>query len=218
MQRRFLAVKPRMASDVRISKLIRNDRATALQPRSAADVDAAGAAPTLPAHWQEELNMIPTPTENTKAAPARRAIKTRAHGPVVDTNKLDRIKVSSVDNPEVRWAASFASCGGRNAEQSSTIVYEIAPGGHLGWHTDATEETQYIIAGTGELCMEDGKFPVGPGSVFVLPTNVRHDLANTGKEPLRAVAFFAAAMFTQDFDNVMLPPKSHILGTPNREG
>ena len=102
--------------------------------------------------------------------------------------------------------------------QSSTIVYEIEPGGHLGWHTDATEETQYIVAGTGELKMEDGIYPVGPGSVFVLPTNVRHDLANTGKEPLRAVAFFAAAMFTQDFDEVMLPPKSHILGTPNREG
>ncbi len=47
---------------------------------------------------------------------------------------------------------------------------------------------------------------------------MRHDLANTGKETLRAVAFFAAAMFTQTFDNVMLPPKSHILGTPNREG
>jgi hypothetical protein len=25
-------------------------------------------------------------------------------------------------------------------------------------------------------------------------------------------------MFTQDFDQVMLPPKSHILGTPNRAG
>ena len=45
-----------------------------------------------------------------------------------------------------------------------------------------------------------------------------HDLANVGKETLRAVAFFAAAMFTQDFDHVMMPPKSHILGTPNREG
>jgi len=67
--------------------------------------------------------------------------------------------------------------------------------------------------------MEDGgTYPVGPGSVFVLPTPVRHDLANTGKETLRAVAFFAAAMFTQNFDNVMLPPKSHILGTPNRDG
>ena len=67
--------------------------------------------------------------------------------------------------------------------------------------------------------MEDGTtHPVGPGSVFVLPTPVRHDLENTGSETLRAVAFFAAAMFTQTFDNVMLPPKSHVLGTPNRQG
>jgi hypothetical protein len=47
---------------------------------------------------------------------------------------------------------------------------------------------------------------------------VRHDLANTGKETLRAVAFFAAPMFTQQFDNVMLAPNVHVLGTPNREG
>jgi quercetin dioxygenase-like cupin family protein len=107
----------------------------------------------------------------------------------------------------------------RRATASSTIVYEIEPGARLGWHTDATEETQYIIAGTGTLYTEDGStYPVRPGSVFVLPTPVRHDLANTGKETLRAVAFFAAAMFTQNFDNVMLPPKSHILGTPNRDG
>jgi hypothetical protein len=52
----------------------------------------------------------------------------------------------------------------------------------------------------------------------VLPTNVRHNLANVGSDKLKAVAFFAAAMFTQNFDNLMLPPKSHILGTPNREG
>ena len=78
---------------------------------------------------------------------------------------------------------------------------------------------QYIIAGNGELYMEDGsKHPVGPGSVFVLPTPVKHDLINVGNDTLRAVAFFAAAMFTQNFDNVMMPPKSHILGTPNRDG
>ena len=47
---------------------------------------------------------------------------------------------------------------------------------------------------------------------------MRHNLANVGTETLRAVAFFAAAMFTQNFDDVMLPPKSHILGTPNRNG
>ena len=45
--------------------------------------------------------------------------------------------------------------------------------------------------------MEDGNtYQVGPGSVFAIPTPVKHDLVNVGKETLRAVAFFAAAMFT----------------------
>jgi quercetin dioxygenase-like cupin family protein len=139
--------------------------------------------------------------------------------PVVASNELRRTKVWGETDQTVNWAGAFAVYGGHGAIASSTIVYEIEPGKRLGWHTDATEETQYIIAGTGKLYLEDGStHPVGPGSVFVLPTPMRHDLENTGKETLRAVAFFAAAMFTQDFDQVMLPPKSHILGTPNRAG
>ena len=138
--------------------------------------------------------------------------------PVIASDKLERAHLHGQGSDGVRWAGAFASCGGHGATQSSTIVYEIEPGGRLGWHTDATEETQYIIAGQGELRMEDGKHAVGPGSVFVLPTGVRHDLANVGTETLRAVAFFAAAMFTQTFDDVMEPPNTHVLGTPNREG
>lgn len=138
---------------------------------------------------------------------------------IVDSNKLARTQVRGEDDPTVSWNGAFVLYGGHGTTQSSTIVYEIEPGGRLGWHTDATEESQYIIAGSGELQLEDGtKHPVGPGSVFVLPTPLRHDLVNTGTETLRAVAFFAAAMFTQTFDNLMLPPKTHVLGTPNREG
>jgi quercetin dioxygenase-like cupin family protein len=137
---------------------------------------------------------------------------------VVAADKLERTQVRAEDNAKVQWAAAFAVYGDHGSSQSSTIVYEIEPGGELGWHTDATEETQYIIAGKGELQTEERNYQVGPGSVFVLPTNVRHNLANTGSERLRAVAFFAAAMFTQNFDNLMLPPKSHVLGTPNRAG
>ncbi len=138
---------------------------------------------------------------------------------IVDSNALQRTKVWGETDSAVAWQGAFASCGGNGSTASSTIVYEIAPGHRLGWHTDATEETQYIIAGTGKLYLEDGStVPVGPGSVFVLPTPMRHDLENTGNETLRAVAFFSAAMFTQTFDQVMMPPKSHILGTPNREG
>jgi quercetin dioxygenase-like cupin family protein len=139
--------------------------------------------------------------------------------PVVASDKLARNEVWAENDPTVRWAGAFAVYGGHGTTQSSIIVYEIEPGHRLGWHTDATEESQYILAGTGQLFMADGSSSmVGPGSVFVLPAGVRHDLANAGAETLRAVAFFAAAMFTQTFDNVMMPPKSHILGTPNRNG
>ena len=137
---------------------------------------------------------------------------------VVSTSDLPRANVGGVDDPAVRWCGAFAAYGGHGATQSSTIVYEIEPGGRLGWHTDATEETQYILSGTGELRLEDGAIHnVKPGDVFVIPTPLRHDLANTGPQTLRAVAFFAAAMFTQKFDNVMLAPDVHVLGTPNRD-
>lgn len=136
---------------------------------------------------------------------------------VVASERLERATVWAEDDPTVRWSGAFVLYGGHGTTQSATIVYEIEPGHRLGWHTDATEETQYIIAGTGELQLEDGTtHQVRPGSVFVLPTPLRHDLRNTGSETLRAVAFFAAAMFTQTFDNVMLPPNSHVLGSPNR--
>jgi quercetin dioxygenase-like cupin family protein len=137
--------------------------------------------------------------------------------PVVDSDKLARTKVWGETDQAVRWEGAFAVYGGHGTTASSTIVYKIEPG--LGWHTEATEETQYVIAGQGKLYVEDGSTPaVGLGSMFVLPTPMRHDLENTGKETFRAVAFFAAAMFTRDFDQVMLPAKSHILGTPNRNG
>ena len=136
----------------------------------------------------------------------------------VATNELERIKIHGEGDDSVRWQGAFVSYGGHGADASTTIVFEIEPGGRLGWHTDQTEETQYVIAGTGELRRDDGRFPVGPGSVFVLPTNVGHDLVNTGTETMRCVAFFSAAMFTQVFDNVMQPIAGHVLGTPNRDG
>ncbi|MGI8486535.1 MAG: cupin domain-containing protein [Thermomicrobiales bacterium] len=136
----------------------------------------------------------------------------------VATNDLPRLHLNGEGVESVRWAGAFVAYGEHGADQTTTIVFEIEPGGRLGWHTDQTEETQYIIAGTGELQRDDGNFSVGPGSVFVLPTNVRHDLVNTGTDTLRAVGFFGAAMFTHKFDEVMLPPASHVIGTPNREG
>jgi quercetin dioxygenase-like cupin family protein len=101
---------------------------------------------------------------------------------IVESNKLPRTKVWGETDSAVSWQDAFAVYGGHGTTASSTIVYEVEPGKRLGWHTDATEETQSIISGTGKLYLEDGTtHPVGPGSVFVLPTPMRHDLENTAR-------------------------------------
>ena len=76
---------------------------------------------------------------------------------VLDSNKLERTKVWGETDQAVSWQGAFALYGGKGGTTaSSTIVYEIEPGKRLGWHTDATEERQYIIAGQGKLYLEDG--------------------------------------------------------------
>ena len=81
---------------------------------------------------------------------------TASTSPVVASNELKRTKVWGETDQAVSWAGAFAVYGGHGTTASSTIVYEIEPGKRLGWHTDATEETQYIIAGQGKLYLEDG--------------------------------------------------------------
>jgi len=133
----------------------------------------------------------------------------------VDFSKLQMIPISSTDDASIDWTAAFACYGGKGADNTVVVPFSIAPGGHLGWHTDSLEETQYIIAGSGELQRDDGTWAAGPGSIFVLPKDLRHDMRNTGTVPLIAIAFFSGEALTQTFDNVMLPPKGHLLTSPN---
>ncbi|HWM48655.1 MAG TPA: cupin domain-containing protein [Xanthobacteraceae bacterium] len=133
----------------------------------------------------------------------------------VDVSTLQMLSISSPDDASINWTAAFACYGGKGADNTVVVPFSIAPGGHLGWHTDSLEETQYIIAGHGELLRDDGSWAAGPGSIFVLPKDVRHDLRNVGTAPLLAVAFFSGEALTQTFDSVMLPPKGHILSSPN---
>lgn len=136
----------------------------------------------------------------------------------VDFSSLEMTAVSSPDDPSIDWSAAFACYGDHGAENTVVVPFSIAPGGRLGWHIDSLEETQYIIAGQGELQCDDFSAPVGPGSIFVLPKDVRHDLRNAGTATLLAIAFFSGEALTQTFDNIMRPTNSHILASPNASG
>ena len=53
-----------------------------------------------------------------------------------------------------------------------------------------TEELAYVVAGTGELRLEDGDIAVEPNDALYIPPYTWHAVANTGESDLIMVFFF----------------------------
>jgi quercetin dioxygenase-like cupin family protein len=70
----------------------------------------------------------------------------------------------------------------------------VIPTGRAPLHAHPHEEAVYILAGTGQLWIEDA--PVGElraGSVVFFPIGVRHTLENTGREDMKVLGAFSPA-------------------------
>jgi len=71
----------------------------------------------------------------------------------------------------------------------------LKPGATVGWHTTGkNEEALVILHGQGEALIDgQAKQPfVAPALVYI-PPETRHNVANTGKEPLEYVYVVAPA-------------------------
>jgi mannose-6-phosphate isomerase-like protein (cupin superfamily) len=74
-------------------------------------------------------------------------------------------------------------------------LVRLKPGASVGWHTTgAHEESLVILRGQGEVSFEgqSAKPFSGPGFAYVPPAT-RHNVTNTGKEPLEYVYVVAPA-------------------------
>ncbi|MEY4705341.1 MAG: hypothetical protein RL042_1546 [Nitrospirota bacterium] len=56
----------------------------------------------------------------------------------------------------------------------------LAPGARSKWHSLASSEVYYIIAGLGRLTVGDSVVSVGPGSVVYVPPGGKQSLENSG--------------------------------------
>jgi mannose-6-phosphate isomerase-like protein (cupin superfamily) len=73
---------------------------------------------------------------------------------------------------------------------------EVPPGATIGDHRHGPDEHEYylILAGAGELRMEDDIFPVTAGDLAANPPGGLHGLRNTGDEPLRLFVYQLAVI------------------------
>lgn len=62
----------------------------------------------------------------------------------------------------------------------------LPPGKASSFHShDEESETWVVVAGEGEVRVGDERETVGPECVIFLPRNIKHQIINTGREPLR---------------------------------
>ena len=135
----------------------------------------------------------------------------------LNIDELDMFALTSSTTDDGYWEGGWFAYGGQGAEASATIYFSIPPGKRLGRHTDVTEETQYIVAGSGELLLDEGTRPVRPGDVVALKAGVAHDLRSTGSEDLQVVAFFSEPKAEQHWtEEVWQPGDLTVTGSPNR--
>lgn len=66
-------------------------------------------------------------------------------------------------------------------------------GGQVPWHNHEQEEVYVILEGTGEMCVGDERQRLSAGQAVYIPSNVHHQLTNTGSEPLMMMYCYSPA-------------------------
>ena len=151
-------------------------------------------------------------TSDQSAASSRRTMEPR------NVDELDTFELTSSSTDDASWQAGwFAYGGGDGAEASAILYFALPPGKRLGQHTDTTEETVYILSGSGELLLDEGARPLRPGDLVVVKQGVVHDFRSTGSEDLRVVAFFSGPVAEQVWTKeVWEPGHLTVTASPNR--
>ena len=135
----------------------------------------------------------------------------------LNVDNVETVTLESTATPDAAWVGGFFAYGGKDADKSVIISFEIPPGKRLGKHIDTAEETQFILSGSGELIRDSGTDQIKAGDVIVLKINEAHDLKNTGTENLHVIGFFSAPTVEQHWDIERWPPDdSKVTGPPNR--
>jgi quercetin dioxygenase-like cupin family protein len=83
----------------------------------------------------------------------------------------------------VRWVIN-ASQGATNFAMR---VFELEPGKGSPFHKHANEHEAYVLAGSGEIEIDDDKANLKEGTVIFIPAQENHRFRNTGKDVLRFI-------------------------------
>ncbi len=76
--------------------------------------------------------------------------------------------------------------------KTQLVLMTIPPGGDIGVEAHPNvEQLIFIVEGRGKAVLESTESPLAPGDVVVVPPGTKHDVVNSGSEPLRIYTVYA---------------------------
>jgi quercetin dioxygenase-like cupin family protein len=98
--------------------------------------------------------------------------------------------VEPVELPQGSWSRMLVTSA-RVGENEASLGYSVfTPGTVLAAVRHEAEEVAYVIAGSGELRLDEGTVSFRKGDALHVPAGVWHAVANTGAEDLVMVFGF----------------------------
>jgi len=102
---------------------------------------------------------------------------------------------------------------GTGARNTAAVYFELAPGAHLGTHTDSSEEVLVVLEGEVEITVGDERARARAGAIAVVPAEVPHDVAAVGGGA-KVLGVFSSNTIVSVFDDTWVPYGTRVLGTP----
>jgi mannose-6-phosphate isomerase-like protein (cupin superfamily) len=135
----------------------------------------------------------------------------------LDLGSVELTEVRSELDPTRGVRVAFPMSSATGTAASACVLFEVAPGEHVGVHTDSSEEFLVILEGRGEGLVGEETAPVEAGQLILVPAMVRHDVTNTGDVPLRVFGTFAGSTVVSTFEEPFGGwggPQVFVIGAP----
>jgi len=135
----------------------------------------------------------------------------------VQTRNLDLTHFTVDSDPTRDVLADWPVYRDRGAASVAVVYFELAPGKHLGEHTDSAEELLVVLEGEVDAVVGSESRRVSAGGMALVPAQAPHDVRNAGSTTAKVVGVFSSNTIVSVFDQGFGDGSMRVVGTPMPE-
>lgn len=103
----------------------------------------------------------------------------------------------------VTYLSGFHVLAGDERSQAASMV--IKPGGSEGGGANShhgADQWLYVESGTGEAIVNGHRYSLEPGALMLIQRGDKHEIRNTGSQPLKTLNFYVPPAYAQNGDTL----------------